>query len=611
MIAAEFNPESQPIPPVAPLQSVLSAWDSVSANVVSDVDFLAGVLREASSRPHENGYAVLIPSSAVASVVLSPTLDILAMDPAFAEWFGRPGENIALRRMVRQTGRSGQNASLVETQDDRVIATCAAPASQTINWPLGPECRRASSQPRAIVILAYAPSRASDLAQRASETYGLTPLESRLAEALIDAPNLATAARRIGVGRETARDALRKIMKKTGARRSPEVVRRMVDLMCGGPAPSDDLETLLQRMFGATPAEARAAARFAAGMTARDVAADIGVKEATVRGYLKAVFIKTGVRKAKDLVRLTVETSALSTLTASAQSIVETTDPNGQLRIFARPDNGRRIAYIDYGPKSGRVVLVGHGASTGRSLPPRFVAQLRESGWRAIVPQRPGFGLTDVAISDYLDEAVEDQIMLLDHLKQSSVTVLAKDAGAAVAIELACRHQDRIKRLIITNPRPPNDAPRPRKGFLAAISNMLRDRPEMISILTELIRKQSSVEMIEALVKRSLMEHPADRGAIEDPDVLHHLVQDALALGSRTSEGNIAEQRIYALGWVPPATLAERGWTVCWGDWIDNEQDQMDWASGHGASVRRINHAGLLATYTNPVGLVQILNEPS
>jgi pimeloyl-ACP methyl ester carboxylesterase/DNA-binding CsgD family transcriptional regulator len=609
MIAAELHPHSQAQSPEAPLQSVLSAWDSVSANVVSDVDILVGALNDASARPHEHGYAVVIPPSAVASVVLSAGLDILAVDPAFTDWFGKPGDNIALRRMVRQAGRAGLNSSLVEARDDRVVATCAAPASQTANWPLSEDCRRACAQARTIVILAYAPSRASDLAYRAAQTYGLTPLESRLAESLIDAPNLATAARRIGVGRETARDALRKIMRKTGAKRSPEVVRRMIDLMCGGPAPSDDLETLLQRMFGATPAEARAAARFAAGMTARDVAADIGVKEATVRGYLKAVFIKTGVRKAKDLVRLTVETSALSTLTASAQSIVETHDPNGQLKIIVRPDTGRRVAYIDYGPKTGRVVLIEHGAGTGRSLPPRFVALLQASGWRGIVPQRPGFGLTDIATDDYLSEAVQDQIALIDHLKQSSVTVLAKDAGAAVAIELACRHRDRIKHLIITNPRPPNDAPRPSTGFLAALSNLLRDRPEMISIVTELIRKQSSVEMIEALVKRSLMEHPADRTAIEDPDVLHHLVHDALALGSRTSEGNIAEQRVYAMDWSPPPTLAERGWTVCWGDWIDNEPGQMDWANHHGATIRRITNAGLLATYTNPEGVVQVLNE--
>jgi DNA-binding CsgD family transcriptional regulator len=67
----------------------------------------------------------------------------------------------------------------------------------------------------------------------------------------------------------------------------------------GRHAPPDPL--VLEVAFGLTPAEARVAARIAAGSTVEAIALANGVSTATVRTQLSQVFAKVGVRRQHEL----------------------------------------------------------------------------------------------------------------------------------------------------------------------------------------------------------------------------------------------------------------------------------------------------------------------
>jgi DNA-binding CsgD family transcriptional regulator len=69
-----------------------------------------------------------------------------------------------------------------------------------------------------------------------------------------------------------------------------------------GPAPSD--EDLFARAFALTPAEARLAARLAAGASLTEAAEALGVTRNTARAQLRAVFDKADVHSQAGLVRL-------------------------------------------------------------------------------------------------------------------------------------------------------------------------------------------------------------------------------------------------------------------------------------------------------------------
>ncbi len=592
-----------------PSQAFIDAWPMLEATASRDPVALAAVLAEAALLDSSAGSAALTPASAVSGAVITLSGQTLYADPGFTALFGGTGDSLAFRRLLKLAQRQGRASGLAEAQDGAVIATCAGTVQAALRWPLSVECRQALAHPAArTVLLAFAPSRASDQASLAAQAFGLTPLEARLAEALLDSPNLESAAARIGVGRETARDALRGAMRKAGAKRSPDLVRRMMDLMCGDHPPAADLEATLRSVFDATPAEARAAARFADGLTARQVALALGVKEATVRGQLKAIFAKTGVKKAKDLVRLCMEAGALATLTHMSESLVETADPAGWLRII-RTAGDRRIAFVDYGPRSGRPIFVLHGSSTGQSLPPRFVGLLQARGWRPIVPQRPGFGLTDRTDGDHLATCADDNVAILDALKLPTVDILARDAAGAAGLAFAERHPCRVRGGVLINPHAAEDVYPGLQSLRGSVMRMFSSQPHLIETFAEMLRRQTRTDLLITILRRVLDEIESDRLALDDPMILRQLVRDAQALSARSSAGFAAEHALYARGWRPPARVGGERWTVLHGQGLKIPRAEARWAHLPNVSFHEHPSAGLLIYFTFPEAVASLVGD--
>lgn len=593
-----------------PVDAVLDGWALLDSTLAHEPAAFAEALGEAARLDTGAGFAAIAPEGSLGAAVISPSGALAQADPRFIQWFGDPTDIPAFRRLVRLALKQGQASGLVETQDGGVIAACAAVETLALRWPLSEASRVQLLLPgRRVALLGFAPSRVSDLAQRACHSFGFTPLEARLAEALLDASSLNEAAERIGVGRETAREALKKAMRKAGARRSPDLVRRMMDLMSGMGAPIGDVESVLRTLFGATPAEARAAARFAEGLTAKEVAAALGVKEATVRGQLKAVFAKTGVNKAKDLVRLTVEAGALTAFTEASETVVEPVDPEGRPRIISLPDT-RRVAFMDYGPKGGRPVIVFHGYSTGRILPPNFVAALHRAGYRPLAVQRPGFGLSDPAFSpeNHLEVQADDLAAVLDALKLRKVDVMIRDGSTAAGLAFAARHGDRISRGLLMNPRAPRDFERPHVSLVGAVSRSLLSRPELIIPFGEMLRRQTRTDLLTKTVRRTLESAPGDRAALDDPLVLARVLRDTRGMSARTIAGWAAEMAVYALGWQLPANIGGDRWNILFCEGLDWPVYIQLWQDAFpDAKVHKIPLAGFMAYYTHPAGVIAAL----
>ena len=171
---------------------------------------------------------------------------------------------------------------------------------------------------------------------------------------------------------------------------------------------------LLIRAMGLTPAEARVTAAIAGGGDARQIAEDLGLAEETVKSHRRAVFLKTGVNRSRDLRRLISEVAELDRLSSASQVLTDRREGQERLRVIVR--EGRRVAFTDYGPASGVPLIVGHGFTTGRLMPQPLLERCQWAGFRTIIPQRPGFGLTDPARGDYLQTAVADMEAILDQL---------------------------------------------------------------------------------------------------------------------------------------------------------------------------------------------------
>lgn len=552
------------------------------------------------------GAAVLAPREAVAVGVLRADGGAAYADGAFQAWFPVTAGQPDLTRLTQEARRGRPAIGRVETADGAVLAAWAGPGDATAAWPLEPGARAALAGPGRVLVVVFAPSRSSELAQRAADAFALSPLETRLAEALLFAPTLELAAARIGVGRETARDAQRRIAAKLGVRRAPEIVRRLLDLMCGGGQDQEPDVEILAEAYGFTPAEARAALAVAAGRSNAEAGQDLGLKAETVRGYVRSALAKTGLGRAKDLGRLLAETQALSRLVGVAEPVFTDGAPPARLRVLPAQD-GRRMAFLDYGPMSGRPVCVFHGFIAGRSLPPGLVRALHRRGYRPVALQRPGFGLTDPARGDYLAQASADLLALTEALGGEPVAVVARDGGTAAALDFARRHPDRLSGAVVLNPRPPEGVRERAHIPVLKLTGSLLRHPHLIGGIGELLRRQTRTDLVEAQLRRALQPWAADREALEDPAIRDQLVRDIQAQFAHTSAGFAAEHALYARDWSVPELSGQAPWTLLFSEGL-GDAPRAPWAGLPGAEFRVIDGAGVLAQFTHPEALAAPLD---
>lgn len=588
--------------PGAPVELLLSAWPEVEDAVLSDAAHALEALTAAAHALPRVARAIA-DRHALAYAVLTASGGVCFADPAYRALFPDSSD---LRPLLRRALREGPVVSLAEGAAGAAFMAWVGAAGDAARWPLEPEAAEAlAAAPERLVVVVSAPSRSSELARRAARALDLTALEARLAEALMFAPNLEVAAAQAGVGRETARDALRRINAKAGVRRTPELVTRLIGLMCAAADPPGEDETMAAGAFGLTPAESRVAARVARGATTPAAARELGLSPQTVKTHVKAVLQKTGARGVKDLARLLTEARALVAVASASETVAGEEEGGGRLRIVPGLTAGRRIALIDYGPYDGEPVLVFHGAAAGRRLPPAYRAALAAAGLRPIVVQRPGFGLTDPAHGDYLAAAAEDMAAVIERLRLKSAHMLARDTGAAAGLAFARAYPHLLGRAVLLNPHPPMSVGDERRTFGAAVQKHLLRNPDLVAAFAEFLRRQATTRLLERILEKTLDDVEADRMALEDPAVRQFLIRDIQAMCARSVWGFAAEHAVYANGWEPPADLPERPWRILGATGLTGPRPE-DWLRPKGAEHVRLEGAGVLPQFTHPDAVVRL-----
>lgn len=108
-----------------------------------------------------------------------------------------------------------------------------------------------------------------------------------------------------------------------------------------------------------------------------------------------------------------------------------------------------RLEYVDIG--EGEPLLLVHGGVGGFDQALELGASYLEAGYRGIAPSRFGF-LGSTAPSDPTPRRQADAFVeLLDHLDIDAVTVIAWSMGGPSAVQLALRHPERVRRLVLVS----------------------------------------------------------------------------------------------------------------------------------------------------------------
>ena len=116
--------------------------------------------------------------------------------------------------------------------------------------------------------------------------------------------------------------------------------------------------------------------------------------------------------------------------------------------------NGRRMAYVDEGPKDARPVLLLHGNPTWGFLYRDFIEPLKAAGYRVIVPDCIGAGYSDKPRIDAaysLAHHIADLMSLIDQLDLQGFAVVGQDWGGPQATGAVLRRLDRVAAMTLMN----------------------------------------------------------------------------------------------------------------------------------------------------------------
>ena len=116
--------------------------------------------------------------------------------------------------------------------------------------------------------------------------------------------------------------------------------------------------------------------------------------------------------------------------------------------------NGINLHVVQYGPSTGRFVILLHGFPEFWYGWRRQIPYLGDAGYRVWAPDQRGYNLSDKpdGIAAYtLDELGADVIGLMDAAGQETAFVVGHDWGAAIAWWVALKYPERLSRMVIIN----------------------------------------------------------------------------------------------------------------------------------------------------------------
>jgi pimeloyl-ACP methyl ester carboxylesterase len=125
-------------------------------------------------------------------------------------------------------------------------------------------------------------------------------------------------------------------------------------------------------------------------------------------------------------------------------------------------DDGRTLAYCEFGDPDGEPVVVFHGGVGSRGFGLLFEDAAIEVGVRIVSPDRPGYGRSDPQPNRGLLDWPDDVATLADELGLERFAVLGVSGGGPYAAACAYRLPDRLTTAVLVSSIGPPDAPRTR-----------------------------------------------------------------------------------------------------------------------------------------------------
>lgn len=446
--------------------------------------------------------------------------------------------------------------------------TAYAPGAETSTWRLPAEIHQAAQKPGSVVVLTTVIADQATPLRDACWAYGLSGLQTRVALEAIRTGSLKDAARSLSISYQTAREALADALRRVGAQRLPGLVTRLTTLAFGVLPGRGDTRDVLADVWGLTGRQIAVAGLIAEGLPRERVAALVGVSAALVKKELETAYQLLQVSSGAALARKIVEARAMGWLTAATAGGAGFVEDHAEpLRFALRPDGGR-IAFSDYGPASGRPILVVHSSMSTRIVSRKLLRALHAAGYRPIAIDRPGFGLSDpiplgAGVSPFV-AATGDVPIVLDLLKIDRADLVSRGA-AQFLVALTAAAPDRIGRVVLVNPGPPYAHSGRGLGPLGVIKAAFINNPDTVRPVADFIASQLTYRRAKNMLSQWTRGSAPDQLAALDPEFVTDFYRSVRMFATGRYDGFLAEQRAISTAGRPPPYGGASGWRVLLG----------------------------------------------
>jgi len=225
---------------------------------------------------------------------------------------------------------------------------------------------------------------------------------------------------------------------------------------------------------------------------------------------------------------------------------------NGEAQIL-RLENGRQMAFAEYGDPSGTPVFFCHGWPSSRTMAELTHDAARNLGVRIISPDRPGIRDSNFHPSRTLLDWPPLMRDLARYLGIDHFRIFAISGGAPYAYVTAWAMPEWVEAVAVVSGAPPIAELSDRRGLLALYNRLLAlygSRPELLRILFHIARPFASMRLpirVRPLLLKVLQ--PCDANVLRDSRSFEACFESARQAWRSSAEGVIADAEIYAKPW--------------------------------------------------------------
>ena len=216
-------------------------------------------------------------------------------------------------------------------------------------------------------------------------------------------------------------------------------------------------------------------------------------------------------------------------------------------------ENGRQIAFEEYGDPTGTPVVFCHGWPSSRTMAQLTDDAARDLSIRIISPDRPGISGSSFQPNRKLLEWPPVVERVVNHLGIGEFRLLAISGGAPYAYVTAKAMPERVRAIAVVSGVPPIADLADHSGLLRLYRWMLKFRrrsPELLRTLFHVARP-FAVRRIPIRLRPLILKflHPYDAAVLRDSAAFEACFESARRAWRGSVEGVMIDAQVYAEPW--------------------------------------------------------------